>query len=598
MDIFSTILGVIKVADTIKKLIEDVKESSAELKALNAEIVTMREVISLCSDIFGPNEELKSKFSFLAQTAESTLKDLMATIQPYQQAVRRDNTLSRWKLLRKYLDKDKIAQHKQSLHSITSRMNLFFSMHNYQELTVGAGKAIKNAAINGRDPAASSGDFNRGLKFDRGKNDKESGLPTYRSYDVHTFLARLDIQDRDQNCGRIPEANVATCNWIFRSPPYLAWRASDESSRFYLSGQMDVARVHQFLSRRPGLFEEVKSQTDVLDGYNLEQERAHINLSLSTLWVILMTALNASRHLEIYCFIDALDECDLGSVTELAKLYTMSIRNDFSLDKKIKFFISSRLGPAEIQIPQLLRTTPRVHHLEVRPELVAPDIKVVVQDSLSEMDALELTKSQRDEIQSLLTAKTEGMFIWVRTALTMIENSADIMPFVGIVSLINHMPPEMNELYFQAMLRLHKSLDSGKESLKLVRRVLGWINFNALNDDGQRIVDDDTKDNMKTRLEDYALLGYASQSWSIHLLHCPEHSEDACELALELLFKHRCVLECAEQIRQFLEDSTRQRYWAILEPLHHAVYIDALVLSRRILSRGDVQINKMDEAGA
>ena len=328
---------------------------------------------------------------------------------------------------------------------------------------------------------------------------------------------------------RVPEAEPDTCQWILQQSAYTAWLSGSGSATFLLHGQMGCgksvltkhllthirgsktsdppsendeaavlyhfcgsvshnadtlesasnilrAMIYHFLVRRPSLFPTITEHTDVLDDYPPARTGSTLTsnqLSLSSLWTVLTTLLAASRHSSIYCFIDAIDECDPESIGTLLQLYRRSCRTELAAGTSVKFFISSRDGATETGLFDTMRGFPRFHHLEVKPVFVGPDLKVVVERSLSRMEWLAWSSGQRSQAQSLLTEKAEGMFLWAQTAITLIQDFADALPFASALELIDDMPRQMENLYRHALRRLFESLD--KKVVQSVRKVLGWL---------------------------------------------------------------------------------------------------------------------------
>ena len=332
---------------------------------------------------------------------------------------------------------------------------------------------------------------------------------------------------------RVRDAEPDTCRWILQQKRYTEWLSGPDSATFLLHGRMGCGKsvltkhilhrirdsettvppresnktavvyhfcggaslptgpsapetaadilesmVYHFLVRRPSLFSAIQEHTDVLDDYppsRTGSASTSNRLSLQSLWTALTTLFAASRHSTIYCFIDAIDECEPKSAGELLQLYRQSCRDEFSTGTLVKFFISSRDGPTETSFIDTMRGIPRFGHLEVEPDFVGPDLQVVVERSLSGMKWLPWSSAQREQARTLLIEKAEGMFLWAQTAITLLEKSADGLPFVSALRLIDNMPRKMEGLYSHALEKLCKSLDEELEVVQTVREVLGWL---------------------------------------------------------------------------------------------------------------------------
>jgi ankyrin repeat protein len=304
---------------------------------------------------------------------------------------------------------------------------------------------------------------------------------------------------------KIPQSG--TCEWIFTHPQYLAWCADQDTSVLYSMGKpgsgktvlsrhvletlqhsssspkntqvlyyfcnnrdnpnltaTDVlaAIVHQLLSQIPSLFPYIAKKA------NLNKSSSEVILwPLESLWDM-FTIMVAASHLEvIYCILDALDECEAESISELSLLITkMTEESKESEDSpKLKFYLTSR--PFQSLKEDL--TTARVIYLT--PEIVKTDIEKVVDDGMERLQKrLRLKKDVKDRLWNMLVERSEGMFLWVLLAIKQLDRARGLTA-QKLEALMQGLPKGLDGIYD----RMLEALENDPDDLALARKMLSWV---------------------------------------------------------------------------------------------------------------------------
>lgn len=321
---------------------------------------------------------------------------------------------------------------------------------------------------------------------------------SYIVNDVIGFLQSLPFPDYHGDKVKAKNAYVGTCEWIFDHPQYLAWCKDVGSSVLHAMGKPgsgktvlsrhvlealqginstqllycfcnnrdnpnqtapDIlgAMIHQFISDRKYLFPLVFEQfcRSIPSPWPLE-----------SLWDIFLVLVDLAQLDVVYCIIDALDECETESVSDLLSLISDMARGV----KKVKFFLTSR--PFERLEVELDHKIVRV--IRLTPEVVNQDIKKIVDDGMDKLQKkLHLKKEIRDRLWEILVDRSEGMFLWVVLAMKQLDR-ARFVTAKKLEKLIQALPNGLNGIY-DGMLESLETNISDLEDLSLIRRMITWV---------------------------------------------------------------------------------------------------------------------------
>ncbi|KAL4863142.1 hypothetical protein BDV12DRAFT_202355 [Aspergillus spectabilis] len=147
--------------------------------------------------------------------------------------------------------------------------------------------------------------------------------------------------------------------------------------------------------------------------YDVQGER--LFMTFDALWAVLMDIGRVSKGVEIYCIIDALDECEIQSQDILLQQISQSLTRamDSSLvTSSVHFLIVSRPFP-EIGV-----------YLSIFPCLdlgsckeISNDLQTMIQDKVQDLaKRKKYSKSLALKVSRLLEERADGTFLWVGIA--------------------------------------------------------------------------------------------------------------------------------------------------------------------------------------
>ncbi|KAJ6027938.1 hypothetical protein N7540_003514 [Penicillium herquei] len=165
--------------------------------------------------------------------------------------------------------------------------------------------------------------------------------------------------------------------------------------------------LYQIIKKHPSLTEQMMSK--------FELQGKLLFTSFDALWTVLMDFGRALNDTEIYCIIDALDECDTESQDTLLE----QIRHSFKQSDEtspvacnIHFLLTSRPYP-EIQF---FLSTFRSVDLGSCKE-ITNDLRAMIQDKVQDLaKRKKYPDSVRQKVSQILEEKAEGTFLWVGIA--------------------------------------------------------------------------------------------------------------------------------------------------------------------------------------
>ncbi|KAL4877066.1 ankyrin repeat-containing domain protein [Aspergillus karnatakaensis] len=208
--------------------------------------------------------------------------------------------------------------------------------------------------------------------------------------------------------------------------------SGSESHRNVIS--MMRVLLYQIVKQCPPGFEAILSK------YDVQGER--LFTSFDSLWTLLMEICRVPSNVEIYCIIDALDECENESQETLLRQINLLFKREAETSlamSSLHFLIISRpcidLGSCKE---------------------MAADLRTMTQDKVQDLARRKnYSNSVTRRVSQILEAKANGTFLWVGIACKELEQ----VPSSCAVETLRTLPSGLSELY-QALFRAAFSLSS------------------------------------------------------------------------------------------------------------------------------------------
>ncbi|KAL9134421.1 MAG: hypothetical protein Q9175_004391 [Cornicularia normoerica] len=293
-----------------------------------------------------------------------------------------------------------------------------------------------------------------------------------------------------------------TCEWILTQDRYTSWLVEDSPQLLWLSGapgigktmlsgflveeiaqlakqssQMTVAYYFcddkyqerrtatailrglllQLLRQRPILFKHIQSDFDMCGD--------SLCTNLHALWRIFVSIVQDPEAGEVYCLIDALDECEKESrqlfLTEFTKLF----RSPQSKKTHVKFIVTSR-RENDIQVA-LSAVTPTIRDLQVDSGRVNDDLSKFIGVKVDELSAEKRYSSGlKDKIKFDLMEKAGGTFLYVSLVLHDLKKTRITSQ---VRQKLQELPSDLNKVYD----RILGQIDADCE--EIAKLILRWV---------------------------------------------------------------------------------------------------------------------------
>ena len=281
---------------------------------------------------------------------------------------------------------------------------------------------------------------------------------------------------RSANGDRVP----GTCEWILTQNEYTTWVVEDGPQLLWISGgpgigktmissflveelahlaaqssQMTLAYYFcddkvegrrtatailrglllQLLRQRPMLFKHIQSHFDM--------SRDSLFTNFHALWRVFVSIIQDSGAGEVFCLIDALDECEKESrqlfLTDFTKLFC----SQSSQKTVVKFIVASR---RENNIEESLSAVgPAVQNLQVDSGRVNHDLHKFINVRVDELSRMKGYKSAlKEKIRSALTEKAGGTFLYVSLILHDLKRT---IISSQVTQKLKELPSDLNRVY-------------------------------------------------------------------------------------------------------------------------------------------------------
>ncbi len=270
-----------------------------------------------------------------------------------------------------------------------------------------------------------------------------------------------------------------TCEWILTQDRYTSWLIEDSPQLLWLSGgpgigktmissflveelaqlaeqsQMTLAYYFcddkyetrrtatailrglllQLLRQRPVLFKHIQPDFDI--------SRGRLFTDFYALWRIFDNIVKDPEAGEVYCLIDALDECEKESRQLFLTNFTKLFSSQQSKKRVVKFIVTSR-GENDIK-ESLVTAGPVVQNLQIDSGRVNDDLSKFIDVKVDELSIRKgYQPKQKDMIKHALTEKAGGTFLYISLV---VQDLAKTKTFSQVSKKLQELPSDLNKVY-------------------------------------------------------------------------------------------------------------------------------------------------------
>ncbi|KAL4778905.1 nucleoside phosphorylase domain-containing protein [Aspergillus varians] len=203
------------------------------------------------------------------------------------------------------------------------------------------------------------------------------------------------------------------------------------------------------------------------------ERKENLYTSFDALWNILME-MGQDCAVEIYCIIDALDECESDSQQDILRQIDHSSRGQSTTDSASfhpHILITSRPYP---EIGEYLS------HFKNRDlasySAVKKDLKVMIQEKVTDLaKRKKYPESVTKEVSKILEAKAEGTFLWVGIACG--ELTRPGIRSRNAIRILQGMPPGLYALYRRLLNTALVNTDDNEDEKKTIVNIMKFVAF-------------------------------------------------------------------------------------------------------------------------
>ena len=293
-----------------------------------------------------------------------------------------------------------------------------------------------------------------------------------------------------------------TCEWILSRDMYTTWLNEDSPQLLWLSGGPGIGKTMissflvdelahlakqssqktlayyfcddkyetrrtatailrgillQILRQRPALFVHIQSRFDM--------SRERLFTDFHGLWSVFVSIVKDPKAGEIYCLVDALDECEKESrqlfLTNFTKMFCPPQRESVF----VKFIVTSR---RENDIEESFSTVGSiVQNLQVDSGKVNDDLSKFIDVKVDELSTRKrFSLEMKEKIKRALTDKAGGTFLYISLVL---EDLKKIKITSQVRQKLQELPSDLNKVYD----RILRTIDADCE--EIAKLVLRWV---------------------------------------------------------------------------------------------------------------------------
>ncbi|KAK0622650.1 ankyrin repeat-containing domain protein [Immersiella caudata] len=346
--------------------------------------------------------------------------------------------------------------------------------------------------------------------------ETEISIATMSCEELRAILKRESSLTRPAcDIDDIEEASNGTCQWILQAPEYLKWLEGPPMSTLLVTGKMgcgksvttkslvrkhlasvaekrecedNIAVVYYVCSRvtrldesatsmlKSIIFQLLKTITGQVSlGRSIRSSEDVLTMPPDSLWVILKSLLEIAIEDAIFCFVDAIDECEEESVeTFLKGLRTVSEAGAAAASRtRFRLFISRRSNTAEVPGFQNIDG---LFHLQITEDTVRRDMwKMVRQDHDVKQIIRRLSQppEKEEELSQALVENSEGMFQWVKFAIRHTRTHLRGRTYNEMLKSVKDLPRGLEGLYKGILDEMWPRMSP--EEANLARKIMAWV---------------------------------------------------------------------------------------------------------------------------
>jgi ankyrin repeat protein len=303
-------------------------------------------------------------------------------------------------------------------------------------------------------------------------------------------LEKLDFDDIDFRRTNIRMALKSTCTWILKHEAYVQWRDAEASKKdfgfFWIKGKpgagksvlvrylelhisrsigrRDICISHYFYARggqlekslegmyRSLLVQLLRSHEDlqvVLDNFRPGGTSRN---TLQKLRVLISAAVAMLEDRQLFCFIDALDECDTENMQDTIRFFRDLCEEAAGMGIQIFICFASRHYP-EVVIPtglQIKLESVEEHHA---------DLARYVKSQRFSYGAQGMALGFPDEVQNEIRTKANGVFLWVYLVCGILTTEFTKGKIRAVKDRLKELPQDLAELFQQLVQRDQENVD-------------------------------------------------------------------------------------------------------------------------------------------
>jgi hypothetical protein len=183
------------------------------------------------------------------------------------------------------------------------------------------------------------------------------------------------------------------------------------------------------------------------------------------LWQVFREMLECCKSQRIYVVVDALDECQVGGMTEFLKLV---VRTGLGYHSKIKWLLTSR--PLDSAEQQLLGSTDQdLVSLELNSRHVAAAVKMYAASRAVELDRQHrYGPVLRQAVETALVEKAEDTFLWI----SLVCGRLELVDREKALDTIKQLPAGLQHFYDRILQHINKGSSSDVEGCMQLLKVM------------------------------------------------------------------------------------------------------------------------------
>jgi ankyrin repeat protein len=326
-----------------------------------------------------------------------------------------------------------------------------------------------------------------------GSQETRDANLTKEMFECHRRFRTSDYKaHKNQN----PVAINGTCRWVLENSKFLRWQSNATDDILWISAdpgcgksvlsrliadqkRTDITVTYFFFKdgfedqvsaakALSALLHQIFSQNAALIEHALPAYRQNQKLSELTneLWEVLIAASEDPAAGEIWCLLDALDECQESDRHDLIELLNQLYVYTPRTNTKLKFLVTSRpYMDISRQLDSVIRLSGTDESATIKEEINLV-IKLKVQHISNK---LRFKKEDQIKFETALLAIENRTYLWLHLILKDLENSVGIHRWKTLETYLSQLPASVEDTYKKI---LEKSLDAGRLR-KLLHIVLG-----------------------------------------------------------------------------------------------------------------------------